>query len=116
LPATGADDAKYFVMEGRGWLIKKKEIDRSVIELQKQSEFYVYSTKNTMMNLSMKVNHTNGTKNIMFRGDTDAMQKNVVIGADGLISFSLNVVGGRLNKYLLSLDGNPILVENPRIR
>ncbi|MDO8512210.1 MAG: hypothetical protein Q7S57_02965 [bacterium] len=114
LPVSGIGTAQYFVMEGKGWQIKKKLADRSVVELQKVSEFFVYSTENNVLDLSMTVLDSAGNSDVIMRSDQG--EQRVSFGTNERINMELETQANKLVKYTLILDKNPILVENPRIK
>jgi hypothetical protein len=107
-------DAHYYVMEGRGWQIKKKTADRSVIELQKSAQFYVYASEKGVINLNMNVIDVASNNHLVLRSEKG--ERNISLVDGQKINMELETEAGKLIKYTIELDRNPILVENPRIQ
>lgn len=108
------NNASYFAMEGRGWQIKKKLSDRSVVELQPLSDFYLYSSEDKNMILKMSVLDSGGNAGILVQHGNESQASRVL--PNNQIIINLKARANTLIKYTITFDGKPILVENPRIQ
>ena len=107
---TGAD---YFVAEGNGWNIIKKEVGKNVVEIKKNSELYLFARDEKKISLAFNIMDAKNTKSV--HTNFEGKDADFLITNKGLLKFDLILPAGKFAVLNMELDGDSLMVENPRI-
>jgi len=106
-------EADYFVSEGKGWNIIKKEAGNNIVEIKKNSELYLFARNEKKVSLTLNVVDAKNTKSVHLSYDGQNMD--LSLPSNGIIKFSLSLSAGKFTVLKMDLDGDSLIVENPRI-
>jgi hypothetical protein len=114
VPDLTNSDAQYFIMEGKGWQIKKKTSETVLVELARNSDFYVYADSPVTLDLIMTVTTPRpDLRATVFYGDSRQV---VTIGPDNQLKIHITAPAKTYTKYQITLDDAAIMLQNLRIQ
>lgn len=110
-----AENAKenFVVMEGRGWNIKKRNSEEITIQIENDSEFYAYAARKSRVILSMKILSPQKEEKLTVKWDGGESSADY-IGNDE-VKMIIEIPEGKITTYRMSIDGEGIMVQNPRV-
>lgn len=108
------DSDQYFVAEGSGWHIIKKEADNNIIEIKKNSELYLFAAEEKKLSVILKVADAKNTKSVQVSYGEKSIS--IPVNEKSDLNLDLELPAGKFVIVSMRLDGDAIIVENPRIQ
>jgi hypothetical protein len=111
--ASDKKEADYFVAEGTGWNIIKKEVGKNIVEIKKNSELYLFARNEKKISLMLKITDAKNTKSVHVNYEGKNMDLPVL--NNGIFKLDLSLPAKKFTVLNMELDGDSLMVENPQI-